>query len=101
MSITIAEQFAALLDNNNFDEATNLLAEDCRYKYFEGKYQGSKNIINIYRQNHLQALKIFDELAYTSVVEDLGDGTCMITFTDKIRKAALWHEHNCYQIVEV
>ena len=101
MSIITAQQFAILLDNNNFDEAARLLAEDCRYKYFEGNYQGPQNIVNLYRQNHFQALKIFDEMVYSSNVEDLGDDSYVINFTDKIRKGALWHEHNCYQILKV
>lgn len=101
MSITIAQQFASLLDENRFEEAAQLLSDDCHYNYSEGNYQGASNIINIYRQNHLQAVKIFDEMVYTSSVEDIGSDVYKITFTDKIRKAALWHEYNSYQVIRV
>jgi len=101
MDTSIAQQFAALVDGTNFDEAAALLAEDCAYQYSEGKYQGRDNIINIYRQNHLQSEKIFDERVYSSKVEETAEGTYKIDFIDKIRKGNAWHDFKCYQIVTV
>jgi hypothetical protein len=101
MSITIAQQFASLLDENRFEEAGHLLSADCHYNYSEGNYQGASNIINIYRQLHLQSVKIFDEMVYTSSVEDIGSDVYKINFTDKIRKAILWHEYNWYQVIRI
>jgi hypothetical protein len=101
MSFLIAQQFAGLVDALRFDEAANLLAKDCHYEYVEGKYQGCDNIINMYRQNHLQSLKIFDERTYASSVEEAGENTYKITFTDKIRKGAAWHEFTSFQFVKV
>ncbi|MFI5264704.1 MAG: hypothetical protein ACHQM6_09335 [Candidatus Kapaibacterium sp.] len=99
MSLKIATEFAALLDNNEFGEASELLAENCTYHYFEGDYQGRQNIINVYRMNYLQSKRIFDEMSYTSSVEEMAGGTYKIDFVDKIRKGQRWHEYRCYQVV--
>jgi len=100
MSLEIAKEFAAFLDANQYDDASQLLAEDCDYHYSEGSYRGNKNIINIYKQNDLQSKKIFDETTYSSEVEELPDGNYRITFVDKIRKGHKWHEYKCYQLIQ-
>jgi len=100
MSLKLVQEFAAFLDNNRYDEASHLLAEDCDYHYFEGNYKGSKNIINIYLQNDLESKKIFDEMTYSSNVEEMSDGNYKINFTDKIRKGHLHHEFHSYQIIK-
>jgi hypothetical protein len=101
MSTNIAQQFATLVDGTNYEEAAKLLADDCNYQYSEGKYQGRDNIINIYRQNHEQSKKIFDEIVYSSNVEETADGIYKIEFFDKIRKKHAWHEYKCCQIFTV
>lgn len=99
MDTNIAQNFAALVDGANFEEAGQLLAEDCAYQYSEGKYRGRDNIVNVFRQNHQQAMRLFDEIVYSSTVEPLEDGTYKINFTDKLRKKHAWHESHFYQIV--
>jgi hypothetical protein len=101
MNSNTAQNFAALIDGTKYDEAAALLAEECTYKYFEGKYQGRDNIINLYRQNHEQSKKIFDEVVYSSNVEETAAGVYKIEFFDKIRKQHKWHDYKCYQIVTV
>ena len=100
MSLKLAEEFAALLDRNRYDEASQLIANECEYHYSEGNYQGQKNIINIYRLNHLESKKVFDEMSYSSVVEEMPDENFKINFTDKIRKGHKWHEFRSFQIIK-
>jgi hypothetical protein len=90
--LSIAEQFAALLNAANFDEAAELLAEDCRYHYWEGDYAGRNNVINIYKQNHKHTTDTFDEVQYGSTVELMDGGVCRITFYDKIFLGDKSHE---------
>ena len=101
MDTNIAQNFAALVDGTKYDEAAVLLAEECTYKYSEGKYQGRDHIINLYRQNHEQLKKLFDEVVYASNVEGTADGIYKIEFFDKIRKGHTWHDFKSYQIVTV
>lgn len=101
METNIAQNFAALIDGNKYDEAAALLAEECKYQYAEGKYQGRDYVINIYRQNFEQSKKIFDEVTYSSNVKETADGVFKIDFFDKIRKGHKWHDFKSYQIVTV
>jgi hypothetical protein len=97
----IAEKFARLLDNNQFDDAMALLSDDCRYHYDEGDYSGSKNIIGLYRINHEQAKQTFDEVLYSSSVEPLSENTVKVIFIDNIRMGKSWHTYQCYQILRI
>ena len=100
MSLRSAQEFARLIDHQSFEEASNLIAEDCNYHYTEGNYQGRKPIISIYRQNYLQSQKIFDELLCSSTVDEVSESTYKINFTDKIRKGPQWHTYHFYEILE-
>ena len=95
----LAEKFANLLDQNLFDDAQQLMAEDCQYHYFEGDYSGRSNIIAIYRTNHNESRKLFDEITYTSEVVPLTDNSCKVFFYDKFRIANKWHTYRCFQIL--
>jgi hypothetical protein len=97
--ITLAKKFAELLDNNRFDDAVELMAEDCQYHYFEGDYSGKSNIMAIYRSNHKESGKLFDEVLYSSEVVPLSDNSFNILFSDKIRIANKWHTYRCFQIL--
>ena len=99
MGTIIAQNFAALVDGANFEEAGKFLTEDCAYQYSEGKYRGRDAIVNIFHQNHLQATRVFDEVVYSSSVEPLEDGTYKINFTDKLRMKHAWHESHFYQVI--
>ena len=99
MSLKLAQDFASLVDGNQFDEALEYLSEECSYRYSEGKYTGRSFIMNTYRKSHMQSKKVYDEVVYSSTVEEQPDGTIRINFLDTIRKADLWHEFRCYEIV--
>ena len=99
MSLKLATEFATSLDNCQFDNASKVRAEHCKYHYSEGNYEGRENIISLYRQNDLLSKKVVDEIIYSSNVEDIGKGDYKINFVDKIRKGHRWHEHRFYEIV--
>ena len=100
MSLILAREFATLLDNNSYDEASQFIAEDCEYHYWEGSYRGRKNIISIYRLNHRESKKIFDEINYSSEAGEMTDGNYKIDFVDKLRKGHKWHEFRSFQIIK-
>ncbi len=97
--LTLAQQFAALIDQTRFDEAAELLAEECEYHYWEGNYSGRKNIANIYRQLHGFYLKMFEETIYSSEVEPLNGVACLVHFIDQVRIGDLWHESRFDQLL--
>ncbi len=97
--IDVAYQFASLIDNKQFDEAAALLAEDCSYSYREGSYTGRKNIINIYKMNHLQVKRMFDEIRYSSEVELVNPEKFKIHFTDEVRLGDAWHTSRFDQLL--
>jgi hypothetical protein len=101
MNHDIAQSFATFLDANRFEKAATLLADDCTYVYSEGTYKEPKHIINIYKQHHLQSMKILDEMKYSSEVKQVSDNTFEILFTDNIRKGPLWHEYHSTQTITI
>ena len=98
--LSLAQQLASLLDETRFEEAAALLAEDCRYHYWEGNYAGRNNVINIYKQNHTHSSELFDEVRYGSIVEPLDGGRFQINFFDNLRLSERWHEMKCYDILQ-
>jgi hypothetical protein len=100
MSLQIVQQFATAVDSNRYEDAAKLLAVNCEYHYSEGNYQGRVSVINIYRMNHLQMKKMFDEVMYSSWVDNMTNGLFKINFLDKIRKGALWHELRSSQLIK-
>lgn len=101
MSIHIVQRFATLLDNSQYKEAGQCLSADCKYQYAEGKYQDRDNIASIYEKNDSFGRQHFDELVYSSSVEQIGENEFKINYTDKLRKGALWHENHFYEVVKV
>src|SRR5437870_1619284 len=99
--LSLAQQFATLLDDTRFDEAAALMAEDCAYHYFEGNYAGRRNVINIYHQNHKASSEMFDEVRYSSEVEPLDTETYKVNLLDKIRVGAKWHEMHSHDILRI
>jgi hypothetical protein len=98
--LSIAQQFASLLNEVRFDEAAELLVEDCAYHYSEGNYAGRKNVINIYRRNQKYLTDTFEEVKFGSVVEPMDGGRCQITYYDNVRAGDKWHEMKSYDILQ-
>lgn len=97
--LTLAQQFATLIDETRFDEAAELLAEESEYHYWEGNYSGRKNIANIYRQLHAWSKKMFDEAIPSSEVEPVDESSCKVHFKDQVRIGDRWHESRFDQLL--
>jgi len=97
---SVAQQFADLLDDARFEEAAQLLAEDCHYHYSEGNYAGRKNVINIHKHNHKHSSEMFDEVRYGSVVEPMDGRRWRIDLYDKVRIGEKWHEIKSYDVLQ-
>lgn len=80
-----ATRFAALLDARRFDEAAPLLAEDCRYTYYEGTYVGRMPVINIYKQLSKETSGLFTEQSTTTEIEPIDQRTFVMHGTDHLR----------------
>jgi hypothetical protein len=99
--LQIAQQFASCLDQTKFDDAAQLLAEDCTYHYFEGSYAGRANIVNIYRMLHKFGEGDFDEIKVSSEVSELPDGKYRIAFNDLLRIGEHWHALHSEEILTI
>ncbi|MDP4198833.1 MAG: nuclear transport factor 2 family protein [Bacteroidota bacterium] len=97
--LTLSQQFATLIDQTRFDEAAELLAEECQYHYWEGNYSGRKNIANIYRHLYEFTKKMFDEAIPSSEIEPLDGSSCRVHFKDQVRIGELWHESRFDQVL--
>jgi hypothetical protein len=99
--LQIAQEFATLIDQKKFDDAAQLLAEDCTYHYFEGSYSGRNNIANIYRMLQKSGEGDFDEIVVSSEVDELPDGKYRIRFNDLLRIGERWHALHSEEILSI
>ncbi|HXM18093.1 MAG TPA: hypothetical protein VN934_04720 [Candidatus Tumulicola sp.] len=97
-----AERFAAALDRDDFGEASELLAWDCRYEISNTEaLLGPAAIVGSYRAHSERAKQSFDEVSYESQVETEKDGAIPVLFIDKIRKGSRHHVYSCRQFVSI
>lgn len=99
--LSVAMEFAALLDENRYEEAGKLMADDCRYTYYEGSYEGRDAIVNMYRQMQKQALEIMNEHSTVTDVEQTGPGTYILHALDRVRIDDLRHESRYDEVVTI
>lgn len=99
-SIAVVERFASALDAEEYDEAILLLATDCVYESPDGTLIGPEAIITSYRDNGDRARCRFDEITYSSAVEQDGDAF-VVTYTDGLRLGDRRHEFHCRQRLSV
>jgi hypothetical protein len=97
---TIAAQFAAALDAEDYEAAFALLAEHCLYDTGPAVHTNRHAIIESYRANADEARRRFDGVEYLSTVEPAGAGAAVIDFLDRLRLGDQWHEHRCRQRIE-
>jgi hypothetical protein len=101
MNFQVVQNFASFLDNTQYKEAGECLSDNCKYQYSEGKYEDRDNITSLYKKLDSLNRRQFDELSYSSHVEQIGENEFKIHYTDKLRKGPLWHEHRFYEVVKV
>jgi hypothetical protein len=100
-ALTIAGQFAAALDAEDYEAAFALLAEDCLYE-INGALRSTRHaIIESYRASADDARRRFDDVEYLSGVAAIADDAAVITFIDRLRLGDHWHEHRCRQHIAV
>lgn len=97
----VAQSFASFLDQTRFDDAVELMSPDCEYHYWEGNYVGNNNIANLYKQNHKNSDTLFDEIRYSSEVDEISNEEYLLKFTDHIRVGEKWHDLRFDNIVRV
>jgi ketosteroid isomerase-like protein len=99
--LSIAAQFAAALDADDFEGAARLLAEDCVYEIAGGGGTGPQAIIASYRSAAEWGRQNLHEVIFHSEVEESGEDWAAIRFTDRVRHGTSTHVYHCRQIVTV
>jgi hypothetical protein len=97
-TLEIANRFAAALDAEAYENALLLLDADCVYESPDGTLIGPESIIASYRANGDRARSRFDEITYSSAVEESGV-EFVITYTDRLRLGDRRHQFRCRQRV--
>ena len=100
-SLSIARRFAVALDNDDFDNATELLAVDCTYHIRDEIHRGAGEIIASYRQATEWAHETFDDIEYESEVEPLDGHRFVILFLDRLCHCGQSLDHRCRQILTI
>jgi hypothetical protein len=99
--LTIASDFAAALDAEDYAAARRLLAETCVYRLGAETIVGPDAIIDSYRTNGESAKQRFNAVEYVSDVELVGPSTAAICYADRLRIGSRWHEFRCRQHVQI
>ena len=98
---SIAGQFAAALDAEDYEAAFALLAEHCLYDTGAAVHTNRRAIIESYRTNADEARRRFDCVEYLSSVEPIGASSAAIDFLDRLCLGDQWHQHRCRQQIEI
>lgn len=97
----VAARLAAALDAEDYAAARGWLADDCVYHIDGGDIVGPDAIIDSYRGNGDQARRRFDEIRYASEAVGTAPDAAEVTYTDRLRRGAAWHEFRCRQRLRV
>lgn len=98
----VVAQFGRALDNDDFTLASSLLADNATYEIGNGTLEGPEAICDSYRQNMLAGRRKFDELVWgASRVEQIGDASFYICYTDYLKHQGIAHTFRCKQRIEV
>jgi hypothetical protein len=96
-----ARRLATALDAENYEVAEACLAADCAYHGPAGTLNGPAAIIASYRDNAVAGRQRFDSVEYVSLVESVGAGEALVTYTDRVRLGDRSHEFRCRQFLRV
>ncbi len=96
--IETARKFGQALDVDDFAKAATTLSEDCTYIIGDEVLSGPKAICNSYEQNMLEGRAKFDFLQWgTCRIEDLGNSSYYVHFTDHLGHQGEKYIHRCKQ----
>jgi hypothetical protein len=73
MKENLGEIFASHIDNARFEEAGELISEDCIYRHENTVHKGRTGIVAMYRELQKGMKPHFDEIKYESEVELIDD----------------------------
>lgn len=101
-AIEIATEFGRSLDMDEFEQTKELLSTDCCYDIGDETLIGPERICGSYEQNMIDGRKKLDELEWgKSHIEELGDSSFYVHFTDYLTHKGQKHTHRCKQLLKV
>lgn len=99
-AVRITERFADALDRADFDQAAELVRDDCEYVIRGQTICGPAAIMASYAQNDTWATKNLDRIEYESSVAPVDDtvrAAAVITFVDRVFHQGKSHTFTCRQ----
>jgi predicted SnoaL-like aldol condensation-catalyzing enzyme len=100
MEENLGEIFASHIDNARFEEAGELIAEECVYRHENTVHKGRVGIIAMYRELQKGMKPHFDEINYESEVEVIDGETCKVHYFDEYRKGDRTHRTRTEEIMK-
>lgn len=94
-----AKEWAAALDNDDFERLPEMLSPDCVYRSPQGVLTGARDIVMSYQSNSVWARHTFDSISWDSECELEPEGTVLITFVDITDHRGEHHVYRCLQRV--
>jgi hypothetical protein len=95
--VEIARRFAGALDQDNYEIARALLADDCGYEGPAKAVIGPEAIVSSYRDHSAMAQRLFDAVEYRSETTRMSVDTVSIAFFDSIAIRGQRHVYRCRQ----
>lgn len=93
-----AKLFGEYLDSDNFEAATPLLAEQCRYEIGDRVLTHRDEIIELYRSNMIEGRQKFDVLEWgKSHTVELTPTSHEVYFSDFLKHKGISHNYRCKQ----
>ena len=93
---TLAQAFAAALDQERWEVALPMLAEDCQYDTPRGPIRGRDAILASYRSSAEKATRELDSIQYWSRLLPSPSGV-KIEFVDELHRAGRVHVYTSWQ----
>lgn len=100
MHENLGEIFASHIDNGRFDEAGEMLADDCQHQHANTCHQGREGVIAMYRKIQSEMRPLFDEVRYDSEVELIDGETCRVHYFDEYRIGDRTHRTRTEEILK-
>ena len=100
MKENLGEIFASHIDNARFEEAEELISEDCIYRHENTVHRGRTGIVAMYRELQNGMKPHFDEIKYESEVELIDGESCKVHYFDEYRKGDRSHRTRTEEIMK-
>jgi hypothetical protein len=97
--MNLGGKFAQHIDRGEFDEAGEMISDDCIYRAGDTTHRGRKGIVAMYRELQSGMKPPFDEVTYDSVVDVIDGETCSVHYFDEYRKGNRIHRMRTEEIL--